>query len=184
MWPPDDWTERAATPDEAWQAAGRLLVPPAGGDPWSGGWRLNAAPTIRLATDGDERSTRIPPVPDPNAGALEAVLVGDIAHVDVAGRSVAFTAAPPPDVDRAARAAVAHGHGGGAGEVRAPMPGAVLAVHASVGESVEAGEPIVTLEAMKMEHVVTAPVSGRVAELLVRPADQVTRGQALATVEP
>jgi biotin carboxyl carrier protein len=37
---------------------------------------------------------------------------------------------------------------------------------------------------MKMEHVVAAPAAGRVAELLVKPADQVTRGQLLAMVEP
>ena len=64
------------------------------------------------------------------------------------------------------------------------MPGAVLTVHAAVGESVSAGDPIVTLEAMKMEHVVVAPIDGRLTELLVRPADQVTRGQDLALIEP
>jgi propionyl-CoA carboxylase alpha chain len=64
------------------------------------------------------------------------------------------------------------------------MPGAVLTVHVSVGATVETGDPIVTLEAMKMEHVVVAPVAGRLAELQVRPADQVTRGQDLALIEP
>jgi biotin carboxyl carrier protein len=43
---------------------------------------------------------------------------------------------------------------------------------------------MVTLEAMKMEHVVVAPITGTVAELRVRRADQVARGQALAVVEP
>ena len=57
-------------------------------------------------------------------------------------------------------------------------------MYRDVGEPVEAGDPIVTLEAMKMEHVVTAPIAGRLAELRVRPADQVTRGQVLAIVEP
>jgi 3-methylcrotonyl-CoA carboxylase alpha subunit len=42
---------------------------------------------------------------------------------------------------------------------------------------------VVTLEAMKMEHVVAAPGPGHVAELLVRPADQVVRGQLLAVIE-
>ena len=61
---------------------------------------------------------------------------------------------PPPDVDRAARAAAAHGHAGGSADLVAPMPGAVLTVHVVAGDAVEAGDPIVTLEAMKMEHVV------------------------------
>jgi acetyl-CoA/propionyl-CoA carboxylase biotin carboxyl carrier protein len=64
------------------------------------------------------------------------------------------------------------------------MPGSVIAVHVPVGTSVEAGDPIVTLEAMKMEHVVGAPVGGRVSEVSVAPGDQVARGQPLAIVEP
>lgn len=110
-------------------------------------------------------------------------MAGDTANVDVAGRSVGFRLAPPPDVDRAARAAVAH-HAGGPIEIDAPMPGSVLAVHVAVGAAVEAGDPIATLEAMKMEHVVAAPITGTVADLRVRRADQVARGQILAVLEP
>jgi biotin carboxyl carrier protein len=64
------------------------------------------------------------------------------------------------------------------------MPGSVINVHVSDGDLVETGVPIVTLEAMKMEHVVTAPSGGRVDELSVARGDQVTRGQLLATIEP
>ena len=63
------------------------------------------------------------------------------------------------------------------------MPGAVLAVHVEAGRQVAAGDPVATLEAMKMEHVVAAGSPGRVAEVRVRPGDQVTRGQTLATIE-
>ncbi len=99
---------------------------------------------------------------------------------------MAFRLAAPPDVDGAARAAVAHGIAGttGPAELVAPMPGAVLRIHAPVGHPVDAGDAVVTLEAMKMEHVVVAPIAGRVADLRVRPADQVTRGQLLAVIEP
>jgi biotin carboxyl carrier protein len=64
------------------------------------------------------------------------------------------------------------------------MPGAILAVHAKLGGQLGAGDPVVTLEAMKMEHAVTTPVAGRVAELRARPGDQVARGDVLAVVEP
>jgi acetyl-CoA/propionyl-CoA carboxylase biotin carboxyl carrier protein len=64
------------------------------------------------------------------------------------------------------------------------MPGSVLAVHVAVGAAVEAGDPLVTLEAMKMEHSVVAPITGTIAELRVRRVDQVARGQILAIVEP
>ena len=172
VWP-DDQADHREIPDEAWQAAARLL----GG----GAWRLNALPTIRMAADGVERDVRVGPAGVAPGG--EAVLAGGVVHVDVDGRSVAIRPAPPPDVDRAARAAAAHAHGGGPADVVAPMPGSVLAVHVAVGDTVAAGDPIVTLEAMKMEHIVAASAPGQVTELAVRPGDQVTRGGALATIE-
>ena len=64
------------------------------------------------------------------------------------------------------------------------MPGAVIAVHPAIGDVVEAGDPIVTLEAMKMEHVVVAPGAGRLTELEAVVGQQVVRGQRLGTIEP
>ena len=64
------------------------------------------------------------------------------------------------------------------------MPGSILALHASVGQAVEATDPIATLEAMKMEHAVPTPIAGTIAELRARPGDQVGRGEVLAVVEP
>jgi propionyl-CoA carboxylase alpha chain len=63
------------------------------------------------------------------------------------------------------------------------MPGSVHTVHVGVGDAVAAGDPIVTLEAMKMEHIVVATSPGRVGEVAVRRGDQVTRGATLATIE-
>jgi acetyl-CoA/propionyl-CoA carboxylase biotin carboxyl carrier protein len=180
IWPPDDWASRAAIPEEAWRAAGKALA----GGGWLGGWRLNGPPRVRLATEGAERTIHLGPE---DAAPPEVVLSTDgdgrVAHVDVAGRSVPIRLAPAPDVDRAARAATAH-HGAGPAEIVAPMPGAILVVHAQVGSAVEVGDPIATLEAMKMEHAVPAPIKGRVTELRARPGDQVARGDILAVVEP
>jgi acetyl-CoA/propionyl-CoA carboxylase biotin carboxyl carrier protein len=184
IWPPDDWAERTAIPDEAWRVAAAVLVDDAdASDPWSGGWRLNASRSIRVASD---QATRSVLAGEPAPGAYAVVRAGDVVHLDLAGRSVPFRLAPPLDVDTAARAAVAHGVTGAIGpaEVLAPMPGAVLTVHVAVGQPVAAGDPIVTLEAMKMEHVVAATIAGRVADVGVHPADQVARGQLLAVVEP
>jgi biotin carboxyl carrier protein len=64
------------------------------------------------------------------------------------------------------------------------MPGSVIRVHAGIGQAVSAGDPVVTLEAMKMEHVVAAPRPGRVVDIRVRAADQVARGQLLAIIDP
>ncbi len=69
-----------------------------------------------------------------------------------------------------------------AGSLLAPMPGAVVRVGVAVGDTVAAGTPLVWLEAMKMEHVVRAPASGRVTELHARPGLQVEAGTVLAVV--
>ena len=187
IWPPDDWAERAAIPDVAWATAARVLAGTGAAetndDPWSGGWRLNSAQRVRLETEGLTRSVPL----DDAVPPLEAIVIDGVAHVDVAGRSIAFALAAAPDVDRAgaaARLGHASGAAGGPASLIAPMPGAVLTVHVRIGGDVKAGDPVVTLEAMKMEHVVVSPIDGRVTDLRVQPADQVTRGQQLGLIEP
>ena len=173
LWPPDDLAARTAVPTSAWAVGAAHLAASSTTD----GWRLNAPPRLALAS-GDARQ-----LASPGVGHHEAVRVGDAVHVDVDGRSVPMTLAPPPDVDRAARAAARH-HGGGPVDLIAPMPGRVIAVHAPSGSRVEAGVAVVTLEAMKMEHAVATPTPGIVTDLAVAVGDQVERGQRLASVEP
>ncbi|MGV0716013.1 biotin carboxylase N-terminal domain-containing protein [Mycolicibacterium sp. XJ662] len=84
---------------------------------------------------------------------------------------VALSRFPDPD------AAVAHG------SLLAPMPGSVLRIGAAVGDRVSSGQPLVWLEAMKMEHTVTAPADGVLAELNVEPGQQVDVGTVLARVD-
>jgi len=69
------------------------------------------------------------------------------------------------------------------GSLLAPMPGSVLRVGAAVGDSVTAGQPLIWLEAMKMEHTVTAPSDGVLVELNVEPGQQVDVGAVLARVD-
>jgi propionyl-CoA carboxylase alpha chain len=69
-----------------------------------------------------------------------------------------------------------------AGSLLAPMPGSVVRVAVAQGDTVTAGQPILWLEAMKMEHTVTAPADGVVAELNVVAGQQVEVGAVLAVV--
>jgi geranyl-CoA carboxylase alpha subunit len=62
------------------------------------------------------------------------------------------------------------------------MSGRVVALHAAVGDSVRQGHPVLTLEAMKMEHVQVAPVAGRVAAIQVKVGDQVSASQVVAEI--
>jgi propionyl-CoA carboxylase alpha chain len=70
------------------------------------------------------------------------------------------------------------------GSLLAPMPGAVGTVAVSVGQAVAAGDLLLTLEAMKMEHAIRAPRAGTVTQLQVSPGDQVDAGAMLAVIAP
>ena len=79
-------------------------------------------------------------------------------------------------------------HGGSAsgpasdGALRAPMPGKIVATPAKLGDTVTRGQPVVVLEAMKMEHALVAPFDGVVETVGVAVGDQVTDGTVLAVV--
>ncbi|MBR0794291.1 acetyl-CoA carboxylase biotin carboxylase subunit [Bradyrhizobium jicamae] len=72
---------------------------------------------------------------------------------------------------------------GGDGKVRAAMNGRVVAVLVKAGDTVKAGQPVMTLEAMKMEHVHTAGVAGTVAAIDVAEGEQVTTGKIVVEIE-
>ncbi|HEX8940988.1 MAG TPA: biotin carboxylase N-terminal domain-containing protein [Candidatus Limnocylindrales bacterium] len=168
-------------PERAWATAAWRLsqaIDEDVADPFAGGWRLNAPAALALASGGRHRRVPVPSSP-PEAAPASALAADGTLHLDVDGRSVAVRLDPPPDVQEALRAAA---HQGGAADLAAPMPGSVIAIHVATGDAVEAGDPVVTLEAMKMEHVVAASGPGSVEEVLVAVGQQVVRGQPLAVL--
>ncbi|RYF82530.1 MAG: acetyl-CoA carboxylase biotin carboxylase subunit [Comamonadaceae bacterium] len=84
--------------------------------------------------------------------------------------------------DRTHAAAPKRGAEAGDGKLRASMNGRVVAVLVAQGDQVEAGQPMLTLEAMKMEHVHAAPVAGRVHLMAVSVNDQVAAHRVLAEI--
>jgi biotin carboxyl carrier protein len=86
--------------------------------------------------------------------------------------------------ERARRRHARPGAGGGSPEVRAAMPGKVVAVLVEVGATVEAGQGLLVIEAMKMENEIGAPRDGRVAKVHVAPGQPVEPGEILVTLEP
>ncbi|RLJ60333.1 3-methylcrotonoyl-CoA carboxylase alpha subunit [Litoreibacter meonggei] len=91
------------------------------------------------------------------------------------GETYPFTVVDPLD-----RAAV---QGAGDGVTRAPMPGLVRVVDVAAGAQVKAGDRLLVLEAMKMEHALRAEADGTVAEVMTSAGDQVTAGAALVRME-
>lgn len=89
--------------------------------------------------------------------------------------AVRMSAAPPP-------APVAPVSAPAAGDVVSPLAGVVVSVAVTVGGQVEAGQPVLVLEAMKMQTAVAAPRSGTVAAIAVGAGSAVQEGQVLITL--
>lgn len=88
-------------------------------------------------------------------------------------------AAPAPAPAPAPAVAPAPAPAAGGTTVEAPMPGKVLSVKAAVGQAVKFGEPLVIMEAMKMETEIVAPADGTVSQILVSTGDAVDTGAAM-----
>jgi acetyl-CoA/propionyl-CoA carboxylase biotin carboxyl carrier protein len=71
----------------------------------------------------------------------------------------------------------------GSGQVAVPMQGTIVKVLVEVGQTVSAGEPVVVLEAMKMENNVNADVDGTVAEVKASPGQSVAAGEVVVVIE-
>lgn len=106
---------------------------------------------------------------------LKVVEAGGTIHVFASGRSLSLPLQDP--LSRAGAADVA-GH-----VTRSPMPGLVRAVAVVAGQAVKAGDRLAVIEAMKMEHVLTAARDGVVAEVMVAAGDQVEAGAAVVALE-
>ena len=104
-------------------------------------------------------------------------------HRDGATLLLHYRGVPVRIEDKTRAATARQGEAGGDGKVRASMNGRVVAVMAAVGDLVEAGQPVITLEAMKMEHIHAAPVAGKVIALHVKTGDQVAASRVVVEIE-
>lgn len=88
-------------------------------------------------------------------------------------------APPPPPAAAAAPVAPAPRAAGGGGDVPSPLAGKVVSIDVKVGDTVENGAQVATIEAMKMNTYIYAPKAGKVIEVLAKPGDAVEEGGAL-----
>ena len=135
------------------------------------GWEIDldgqGAPLALVSHDGAAYAVRL------GESALHGSVRrdGEQFHVFSGGRHLALTYNDP----------MAHAgeHEAAGGRLTAPMPGKVVAVLAQAGQDVKKGEPLVIMEAMKMEHTIAAPSDGLVEEVLYGVGDQVADGAPL-----
>ena len=164
-------------PDDAiWQAAADFTLLDALEEtaPAAIGFRLNAAPRVAttLCYKGESRTIAVTGERD---AAHATGFVEDARTVVFAdGQSFEFALE-----SRGSGAAAA-----GDGAILAPMPGKVIAVDVAAGDTVTAGQRLMVLEAMKMEHALTAPFDGTVTELAATEGGQVQVEAVLCVVEP
>jgi acetyl-CoA/propionyl-CoA carboxylase biotin carboxyl carrier protein len=148
--------------------------------------------TVHLQGPASRASVRID---DGDVIAAAAHVRDGSLHVDISGVARRYVHADDGDVTwiadrgtvwavrRQQQLAAAGDAEARGGPVLAPMPGTVLSVDVVDGDRVRAGQPVVVMEAMKMEHQLRAPADGVVRRLSVARGDQVIRDQTLLTVE-
>ncbi|MFF0337630.1 acetyl/propionyl/methylcrotonyl-CoA carboxylase subunit alpha [Streptomyces fimicarius] len=186
-------------PDEVYAAAAAVRLdalaprPDAGGwtDPFSvpSGWRTGGvrAPLVfPLRVAGREPVTQNPPASATvTADRVTVEQDGAVVHFHRSGDWLGRDGDTWHVQDHDPVEASLSGAGrGGADTLAAPMPGTVTVVKVAVGDEVEAGQSLLVVEAMKMEHVIAAPHAGTVTELDVTAGATVAMDQILAVVVP
>jgi propionyl-CoA carboxylase alpha chain/3-methylcrotonyl-CoA carboxylase alpha subunit len=136
------------------------------------GFRLNAASFLRVRLEADGEPVDVT-LTQADLGMAPTWRDGEDLIVFSGGEAVALGLA------KAQQGSVDAVHGG---EVRAPMPGRIVAVSAANGDTLAKGAPIAVMEAMKMEYALTAPVTGVLEGLGAKVGDQVEEGAVLARV--
>jgi biotin carboxyl carrier protein len=137
-------------------------------------WLL-AHPALRAGETSTSFLAYHPPFSPPPARASSSEWRGGF-RLNLPARAPA----PPPDADDPV-----HGHGPvrGLGSITAPMPGTVLRVLVAPGDEVEAQQPLLALEAMKMETVIAAPRDATVAKVHVQSGDTVNARELLVELQ-
>jgi 3-methylcrotonyl-CoA carboxylase alpha subunit len=200
-----------APPPFALAAAALSRVLPeaaAAADPWArrDGWRLNLAPaeqTLVFRCDGEEHAATATRTADgwrlefgdgvrhaaaalPADGHLAVALDGvrrTLRVVADAGAIVVFDAGERWDFDVLDPLAPPEGAALGPGRLTAPMPGRVVQLFVAAGDPVRQGQPLIVVEAMKMEHTIAAPRDGIVAGVHYAPGDLVEEGAELIALK-
>jgi 3-methylcrotonyl-CoA carboxylase alpha subunit len=153
----------------------RLSRERAANEPWRAlvGFRLNALSHVHVRLESADIGYQVE-LDESSAAALPTRDFGDAIVVFAGGNSYAFT--DPKLTTQVAGP-------GSTGRIISPMPGRIVAVLVKAGDRVAKGQPVVILEAMKMEHTLTAPFQGTVTAISATEGNQVSEGVVLARID-
>ncbi len=115
-------------------------------------------------------------------GTLYNVRIDDIHTEGEVARPVQRKTAPAASVATTTRPATPSRTSSNGG-LLAPIPGQILALMVKPGDTVKSGQPVLKMEAMKMENVISAHTDGTVASINVKPGDTVAQGQELLVID-
>ena len=139
------------------------------------GWHFTCGEESYLLTGhwSDQQHLRV----EIDAESVELPVVREDASISICYQGQAYRFGIPAAIHGAEGAAADADH------PRAPMSGAVVALSIAVGDTVEPGDTLVVVEAMKMEHAIVAQISAKVGDILVAVGDQVDEGETLVLLE-
>lgn len=134
---------------------------------------------FKIAIDGTQYMVEMEEIGAPVATPADAVAAPAAPAAPAPVAAPAPAAAPAPEAAPAAPAAPASA---GAHVQNAPMPGTILDIHVKVGDVVKANQPVMVLEAMKMENEVVADQDGTIASIAVTKGEMVNPGAELFSI--
>jgi len=202
----DELTERTFSDEPAMAAIGwrldSFLEAEARRDPWEPapskllGFRMNAPRAqmhLPMSTDGKATPLRVALIGGGSEDwswdirRADGSTFEDVTRLPTTygkGPIQVFEGGDVVEFDFVAKVAGAGEGGASDGAILSPMPGKIVSVSVSAGQTVRKGQTLLTLEAMKMEHAMAAPFDGVVAELAAAAGGQVSEGVVLARLEP
>ena len=160
------WLDRTEVPEP--KVPAEALAAAAIAEAEGGAWRSSGELKRKYLLHGQQHEVQLTRSPDGWSAVVDDVSLGTMIlgrdwSADVSERGIVVTNSERTWVflrERRQRTSVRRGRGAGANVIRAPMPGTMIEVLVEVGDEVEAGQTLAVMEAMKMEHLLTAPIAG------------------------
>lgn len=142
-------------------------------------------PHLVLVIDGEEREvSRTPAIGDGRGLMTVAGHRVEFARAELGDKQIVRFGGRTYEIGLVDPFSAGAGAGGGVDAVKAPMPGAVVSVQKKAGEAVKRGEPVITIESMKLQTALPAPRDGVIAKILKGEGETFEKDEIIVTLVP